>query len=187
MNLTYRIESYTIGGQVLISETTLQEVGPDLVEIVNAEERSPKGVKGMITIYEIGGIKGKHQLFLPKQMEYYFELPEPINVRYSALKDKDVGVSFDQGQISSISEKGVIICVDPSVTELPKDLVNLKLNFTDYHNEKITDDIYGKVVKGDPPIPHHFYLRFTNRPPHIQQNLEALYAELSKHSSFVNS
>jgi class 3 adenylate cyclase len=50
VNLTARIESYTVGGQILISEDTLKECG-DIVRIDNAMQVMPKGGKEPLTIY----------------------------------------------------------------------------------------------------------------------------------------
>ena len=44
VNLTARIESYTVGGQIFISENTLKACG-DIVRLDNAMQVSPKGVK----------------------------------------------------------------------------------------------------------------------------------------------
>lgn len=55
VNLTYRIESYTTGGQILISEMTLNQAGRNLIKIENQKLVQPKGVKKSITIYEVGG------------------------------------------------------------------------------------------------------------------------------------
>jgi len=57
VNLTYRIESYTKGREILISEKTLNTLKSE-VEIGETKEVSPKGVKKPITIYKIIGIKG---------------------------------------------------------------------------------------------------------------------------------
>ena len=53
VNLTYRIESYSTGGEILISETTLQEVGESLLIIDGQKLVPPKGVKQPINIYVI--------------------------------------------------------------------------------------------------------------------------------------
>jgi adenylate cyclase len=44
VNLTARIESYTVGGQIYISESTLSECG-DLLRIDSCHEVMPKGLK----------------------------------------------------------------------------------------------------------------------------------------------
>ncbi|NKB18749.1 MAG: adenylate/guanylate cyclase domain-containing protein, partial [Pseudanabaena sp. CRU_2_10] len=52
VNLTSRIESYTVGGQILISESTYLKAG-DVVQTYGNMEVEPKGVKQPITIYDV--------------------------------------------------------------------------------------------------------------------------------------
>ena len=68
VNLTARIESYTVGGQIFISDSTLSECG-DICRIDSAMQVMPKGVKQPLTIHELGGIGGDFQLFLPPKPE----------------------------------------------------------------------------------------------------------------------
>jgi len=63
INLTSRIESFTQAGQILISEKTLKACGP-ILKINQSFNVSPKGVKGAITVYDIGGIKGEYSISL---------------------------------------------------------------------------------------------------------------------------
>ena len=78
VNLTARIESYTVGGQIFISENTLNASG-DIVRVDNAMQVSPKGVKEPLTIYEVGGIAGDYQLFLPPKPEVdWIELTQSV-------------------------------------------------------------------------------------------------------------
>ncbi|MBN8564172.1 MAG: DUF3365 domain-containing protein [Leptolyngbya sp. UWPOB_LEPTO1] len=65
VNLTYRIESYTQGGQILISEQTRQALGQN-VQIMGEKQVHPKGFENPITIYDVYGIRGRYNLFLPK-------------------------------------------------------------------------------------------------------------------------
>ncbi len=64
VNLTSRIESCTVGGQILISETTLEACGP-ILRIDSRAEVMPKGVSRPILTYEVGGIAGEYDLYLP--------------------------------------------------------------------------------------------------------------------------
>ena len=66
VNLTSRIESYTVGGQILISEPTRQEVGP-ILRIAQQIEIEAKGIDGPITVYDVRGIGGEHNRFLPER------------------------------------------------------------------------------------------------------------------------
>jgi adenylate cyclase len=65
VNLTYRIESYTQGGQILISDQTRQALGQN-VQIMGEKQVHPKGFEHPITIYDVYGIRGRYNLFLPK-------------------------------------------------------------------------------------------------------------------------
>lgn len=65
VNLTYPIESYTTGGQVLISEETFKDAG-DIVVIDEQKKVQPKGVKEPICIYDVDGLGGGYDLYLAK-------------------------------------------------------------------------------------------------------------------------
>ena len=54
VNLTSRVESYTVGGQVLISEVTRQRCG-DTVSLGQSQTLTPKGVKGTLVVHEVLG------------------------------------------------------------------------------------------------------------------------------------
>ena len=62
VNLCGRIESYTIGGQILISPLTRSMVQCDL-EVAQEMEVYPKGVKGALTLSRITGIGTPYNLY----------------------------------------------------------------------------------------------------------------------------
>lgn len=66
VNLTARIESFTVGGQVLISESTRRAVGP-ILRVDGSLRVNVKGLSRAITIYDVGGIGGRYGMFLPAQ------------------------------------------------------------------------------------------------------------------------
>ena len=100
VNLAYRIESYTVGGQVLISENTLEAIG-ELVEVCSSRQVTPKGVTKLLTIYEAIAINGKHKLCLAQEPEIFVTLPEAVKIQYFLLRDKD--------PIDACSELGSIV------------------------------------------------------------------------------
>jgi hypothetical protein len=59
INLAYRIESQTVGGQVLIGPRT-HELVRDVVDVRGTLEVALKGVEGPLTIYDVVGIRGPH-------------------------------------------------------------------------------------------------------------------------------
>ena len=68
VNLTSRIQSYTTGGQILISDTTRREVGHILKTGTRMEVKA-KGIEHPVTLYEALGIGRPHKLYLPETGE----------------------------------------------------------------------------------------------------------------------
>lgn len=143
VNLTYRIESYTTGGQVLVSETTYQELGHLPLTILGTKEVQPKGVKKPILIYDLGGVGSPYNLTLVKDKEQFIEVNPPLPIRYSILSGKHVDDTLYFGYIEQLSRKQAIVRVIPqhqssptaAIEDDPEDptldlepLTNLKLN-----------------------------------------------------------
>ncbi len=64
VNIASRIESYTCGGQILVSECTRNEC-TDLLRTDGEMKVKPKGIKHEITIYDVTGIGGENPVMLP--------------------------------------------------------------------------------------------------------------------------
>ena len=176
VNLTYRIESYTTGSQILISETTLKEAG-SIVKIENEKQVQPKGVPHPITIYEVAGIEGKYNLFLKKEEEIFLTLPQPIALQYVLIEGKDVGHTIHLGKILKLSSKSAEICPDETLSTLPPPLTNLKINLFTTNEPNTSEDIYAKVLES-PIGEQSFYIRFTSKPPSVAKQLDELYQHL---------
>jgi adenylate cyclase len=179
VNLTYRIESYTTGGQILISEPTLKDAGEDLVQINGTKQVTPKGVKAPIAIYDVGGITGKHNLYLPKKEEVFFPLTEELPFQYTILEGKHLGDTKLTASLIHLSEKGALVKSHQDTENgQPKPLMNLKLNFLSFNPEgTVSEDVYAKVVERSAER-GHFYIQFTSRPPALEAKLEAIYKSL---------
>ena len=164
VNLTARIESYTVGGQIFISENTLNASG-DIVRVDTAMQVSPKGVKEPLTIYEVGGIAGDYQLFLPPKPEVdWIELTQPLKIQFTVLEGKHVGEVRYQGAIIKLAPKMAEI----TAAMLPPRLANLRLSLYDQHNRLITDNLYCKVLTHLADPPGVFQINFTAIPPEAE-------------------
>lgn len=64
VNLAARIESFTLGGQILVSDTTRKEVA-DIVRIDGRLRVKVKGIDEPVSIFDIGGIGGEYDIHLP--------------------------------------------------------------------------------------------------------------------------
>jgi adenylate cyclase len=176
VNLTYRIESYTVGGDILISEPTFKEV-ESIVRIDAQKEVKPKGVKEPITIYEVGGIGGEYNLFLSKEEEIFLPLPEEICLKfhYALLDGKNISNSLFEGSLVKLSDKGAEVRSDNESQAVPEPLSNIKINLLTPNNPtKASQDIYAKVLEKQTDK-GNFCIRFTSLPPDIEAMFEKLY------------
>jgi hypothetical protein len=167
VNLTARIESYTVGGQILISEQTFKATA-GVVKIIDQIEVEPKGVRTPITVYEVGGVKGSHNLFLPERLETLHPLVEPIPIRYTILEEKFAGRTVFDGRIVKLSPKAAEI-FSKSVA-LP--LSNLRMQIVDTDADRIVRDFYGKVVDKPTDSDATFHLHFTSVTPEVAAFLQ---------------
>ncbi|MDY6783309.1 MAG: adenylate/guanylate cyclase domain-containing protein [Cyanobacteriota bacterium] len=179
VNLTYRIESYTTGGQVLISETTLKQVKVEL-KINGSKEVSPKGVAKAIAIYDIGGIGAPYNLSIVKEEEVYYPLTHPLSLQYAVVEGKDIGNTIYQGQLVQLSAKGGKICLEGQVNhKAPSPLSNIKLNFFQMNSTAnfSGEDVYAKVLEGAEDFQGCFYVQFTSKTPKVDAKLKEIYAD----------
>jgi adenylate cyclase len=170
VNLTARIESYTVGGQIFISESTLNECG-DICRIDTAMKVMPKGVKKPLTIHEVGGIGGDFQLFLPPKKEItWIELKQGLPVQFTVVDWKHTGELGHEGAITKMSAKMVEIHSEV----LPSPLANLRISLYEPDGREIADDLYGKVVAYLSESPPAFLVHFTSVPPEAETFLARL-------------
>jgi len=170
VNLTARIESYTVGGQIFISESTLYECG-DICRIDTAMKVMPKGVKKSLTIHEVGGIGGDFQLFLPPKKEItWIELKQRLPVQFIVVDWKHTEELGHRGAITKMSPKMVEIHSEV----LPFPLANLRISLYDPDGREISDDLYGKVVAHLSESPPAFLVHFTSVPPEAETFLAKL-------------
>ncbi len=178
VNLTYRIESNTIGGQILISESTFQEA-QSMLTIDDRKMVQMKGVKEPIPIYSVVGIGGEYNLFLRKEKQEFFSI-SGIPTRYKILSGKQISDDLFVGSLVELSEKGGKIKLDgENKPELPKELANIKLNLLLEETNQYSDDVYAKVLSVQPQY-NYFEIRFTSKPTQVSAKLDILYQQAKK-------
>jgi len=161
VNLTSRIESYTLGGQILISEQT-KNACSDKLRIDKELRVTPKGLKKTITIYEIGGIIGEREIFLPKKTDIEFKtFQNPLKIIFSIIEGKDSGYKEYEGKIIAIFNQIFLI----SSNFIPVHLSNVKIALFDQNNVKICNEIYGKLDDGSIPTKQGAFVTHTTYIP----------------------
>lgn len=169
VNLTSRIESYTVGGQILISESTKLACG-NILRIDGQMEVMPKGVKDPITIYDIGGVGGEFHIALPtKQVTEVYELPSPIAVEFTILEGKHAGDNAYAGTLIRLSDQSGEKLADVSASRTCRELTNVKFALFDQEHREITRELYAKVTDVLSKTPPVFRVNFTSVPPEAER------------------
>ncbi|MBD2577392.1 adenylate/guanylate cyclase domain-containing protein [Oscillatoria sp. FACHB-1406] len=183
VNLAFRIETYSTGNQILISQDTLAAIGAENLRIDGEKQVKPKGVKDNISLYEIGGIGDRYNLYLPKNEEQFIRLRWELPVLYFVLEGKQVSDTIFKGNIVSISTKGVEIRIEKGNTDsMPPPLSNLKINFLKLGDRfGISEDVYAKVLDRTASR-RTFYIHFTYKPPTIAAALVSVLTDALQQS-----
>jgi adenylate cyclase len=169
VNLTARIESYTVGGQILISEATRQEVGP-LVSVKAQMQVEAKGIDKPLTLYEVQGIGGGYDLSLPEREDALVALPHEIPLRYTVLEGKHLGGAVFMGSFVKLSAKGGEVRCEHPIAPLSE----IKIRLTAINGEEIPGDLYGKVVGKPTDCGTSFAVHFTSIPLEVATFLHSL-------------
>ena len=184
VNLTYRIESYTTGGQIFISESTHRECSSVLM-IRGAKQVTPKGVKNPITIYDIVGIRGDLGLSLPAEQEKFLDIHNHLIIEYTIVEEKHLSNNTFRGYLSELSLKGAKVKVEEKTAILPV-FTNLKINILKGTNHQlVADEIYGKVIDIFPEQ-DLFYFSFTSKKETISKILQQ-YSQSQTSQNKVNN
>ena len=175
VNLTSRIESYTVGGQILISAAVLEAAGPELLKVGGCQPIRAKGFKEPITVYELRGAAGKYDLHLPESVDDLRPIAESIPLRFTVLEGKHVSDVYHAGDLVQLSEASAEI----RSKMVPQPLQNVKLVLESARPE-LAGDLYAKVIarparEGEPPPPDDcFVVRFTSMPAGVESWLESV-------------
>ncbi|MGB7440862.1 MAG: adenylate/guanylate cyclase domain-containing protein [Coleofasciculaceae cyanobacterium] len=176
INLAFRIETYTTGNQILISERTLEEIDSSLLRIDGQKQVKPKGVKQPINIYEIGGINGEYNLFLSKEEEVFLPITEEIPLLYQGVDDKQVSDLIFKGSLVKLSVKGAEVRAEKGqVDSMPSPLSNIKIKLLKLDDKaELSEDIYAKVLEKT-ASQRTFYIHFTFLPDLVATKINQLY------------
>ena len=169
VNMTSRIESYTVGGQILVSESVHQAAG-EVLRIDGQRDVLPKGSESAVRIYEVGGIGGRFNLALEESVPAFVRLAKPIPLRYAVLEGKAAAHADGEGYVPRLASHCVELAVDAAL----EPMANLKMNLVSASEALAARDFYGKVVRAPAGNGAPAIVRLTSVPPEVDAFLEAL-------------
>jgi class 3 adenylate cyclase/CheY-like chemotaxis protein len=166
VNLAGRIEGFTVGGQVLVSASTLDKAGAAL-EVGQKVTFQAKGFKEPVDVYDLVGVKGSWNVRLPERDDRLQLLQPALPVTVAVLEGK---------QMSDITFEGTLQRASVSAATLRSDralraFTNLRLRLQGPDGQPRPGDLYAKVASGEKEEDGGVLVRFTSADPQVMDAL----------------
>jgi adenylate cyclase len=142
VNLTSRIEAYSLRGQVLISQSTYDRCH-NFVQSAEPMEVYVKGKKQPVKLYEVLGIPSLGKTLPRQEVRKSPRVEVDIPFTFHTVDGKIISDEIFSGTLLDISYNGVLAAVDrefPARTDIKLDL-NLSIAGT------TASDIYAKIIR----------------------------------------
>jgi adenylate cyclase len=171
INAAYRIESFTVGGQILISPTTHTRITSDL-NILGTKEVKFKGLHQPVTLYDIGGIGEPYHMYLAEKKQIPLtRLNVPLNIECFPLEGKTVSERAIAGRITHLGGN----TAEGSLDEKVAVYTNLRILLADEENRGLSE-LYAKVLPNENPdtegTGNRLRLQFTSMSQETKNYLE---------------
>jgi class 3 adenylate cyclase len=141
VNLTGRMESYALGGQVLVSPYAYSLVR-EHVDVRNILQVEMKGIPEPIDLYDVRGIRGPYQVQLKERHEKLIPLPERINIHLWRLRGKIVKGTVTTAWITHLCETSATVVLEGEVVEWE----DVRIYLLNDKMEEVPGKAYGKVI-----------------------------------------
>lgn len=158
VNICGRIESFTVGGEVLISDSIKNEC-PYNLTIAETREVVPKGAKKPMMVYKVVGIGKPYDISCVTESEELQDLKEPLDVCFYRLNEKNILANDLPCKIIKISTKNCILYTDEQLDKYDNIVINLP------------DCLYGKIIKKEDK---EYTVRFTSCPKGFNEEVKRL-------------
>jgi class 3 adenylate cyclase len=139
VNFTGRVESYTVGGQVLISKGTYERLSEQL-DVRKILDVQMKGVPGKVKLYDVRGVAGAYGAHLADGDETLNPLGPGIVVQVFRLDQKIMSGKGETGRITHASLTSAKVVFEAGISQW-EDIRMVVERTPDSHAE-----IYGKVI-----------------------------------------
>jgi class 3 adenylate cyclase len=165
VNLTGRVESYTVGGQILATEAVLKAVS-DKVETAKEFMVSFKGFAAPVRVHEITGISGANNARLPEVRTVFQTLSAPLKITFQLLDGKFATGKEYEGCALKLAEKEMVVSSQAPLDEH----MNIKIFLGKPDDTEKNDFIYAKVT--GTYADGSYKVRLTFIPPNMKTKLK---------------
>ena len=168
VNLTARIESFTVGGQVLVSPTLINAAGRGLI-LGDEVKVHAKGMREALGCRELLGHEDHPGLLLTEEVADFTTLAEPIPFSYMSLTGKHLDEQMHPGTLLSLSARRAIVEVTCPLESYANILLRLEAGASDEESE-----LYAKVIQALDESIRRYLIHFTSVSPGVQERLQRL-------------
>lgn len=108
VNLAGRIESYTVGGQILISPTTKAQI-KEVLEVAKTMTVYPKGANGELELSLVTGIGAPYDIHVTFEDSVLTQLERPIAVCFNKIDGKHEDSKSLYGGLTAVARDGAVL------------------------------------------------------------------------------
>jgi len=141
VNFTGRIESFTVGGQVLISGATYECLF-EILEVRQILEVEMKGVPGKVKLYDVKGVAGSHGAYLIDRDETLNQVGDGIAVQVFRLDQKMMSGKGESGRITYASLTSARVIFETAISPWE----DIRMVVERSPGGQMDPEIYGKVI-----------------------------------------
>jgi adenylate cyclase len=169
VNLTARIESFTVGGQVLVSPALIRAANRSLI-LGDEIEVHAKGMRQAIKCRELLGHEGYMDLALEEEETTFTTLAEPLPIHYVRLTEKHLDEQMEHATLVKLSHRRAVV----ETAGLLPPYVNIMLRLEGEAGQKEAPDLYAKVIRPLDESSKRYLIHFTSVPPGMRERLYSL-------------
>ncbi len=160
VNLTARIESFTVGGQVLVSPTLIKAAGPGLI-LGDEVKVHAKGMREALRCRDLLGHEDHPELLLKGEETIFTTLSDPLPFHYAVLTDKHLDEQMHPARLVAISQRRAVV---EAAGNLPLH-ANIMLRLEVESEEEKSEELYAKVVQSLDESSKRYIIHFTSISP----------------------
>ncbi len=169
VNLTARIESYTIGGQVLVSPSLIQAAGPGLI-LGEEIKVSAKGMREPLGCRDLLGHEDYPELGLEVQEEQFVTLAAPVPCYFVILEGKHLEDQRHPATLTGLAPGQAVLATASPLTRHS----NIILYLEGESSQEEAPELYAKVIRILAEPENCCVLHFTSVSPAMQLHLNRL-------------
>jgi adenylate cyclase len=169
VNLTARIESFTVGGQVLVSPTAIRAAGGGFV-LGEEVEIHAKGMREPLKCHALLGHEGHPELTLEREETSLKTLDLPIPIQYMKLTGKHMDAEMQPATLIGLSQKRAVMEADGPLQAYD----NIILRLDAKTGEEASGEIYAKVIRSPDESENRHLIHFTSMPSVARALLDQL-------------